>query len=93
MFNTKSFDVVSFNSELSTTKYVILYFKFIIYYFKSLTLSLVLIIKHIVYIYFSRLETSANVQTTEIVYTADDTQTTDTRSIGVSLVIKNVIFC
>ncbi|KYN05407.1 PREDICTED: WD repeat-containing protein 34-like [Cyphomyrmex costatus] len=49
MFNTKSFDVVSFNSELST----------------------------------ARLETSSNVQTTEIVYTADDTQTTETRTIGI----------
>ncbi|XP_012228082.1 cytoplasmic dynein 2 intermediate chain 2-like [Linepithema humile] len=49
MFNTKSFDVVSFNSELSTTK----------------------------------LETSANVQTTEIVYAADDTQTTETRSVAI----------
>ncbi|KAM0736419.1 Cytoplasmic dynein 2 intermediate chain 2 [Formica fusca] len=54
MFNTKSFDVVSFNSELSTTK----------------------------------LETSANVQTTEIVYTADDTQTADTRSIGIQTINK-----
>ncbi|KAL6422889.1 hypothetical protein ACFW04_010427 [Cataglyphis niger] len=54
MFNTKSFDVVSFNSELSTTK----------------------------------LETSANVQTTEIIYTADDTQTTDTRSIGIQTINK-----
>ncbi|XP_012539103.1 WD repeat-containing protein 34 isoform X1 [Monomorium pharaonis] len=49
MFNTKSFDVVSFNSELSTAKQ----------------------------------ETSANVQTTEIVYTAGDTQTTETRSVGI----------
>ncbi|XP_011337802.1 WD repeat-containing protein 34 isoform X2 [Ooceraea biroi] len=49
MFSTKSLDVVSFNSELSTTKS----------------------------------ETSANVQTTEIVYTAGDTQTTETRSIGI----------
>ncbi|XP_018338558.1 PREDICTED: WD repeat-containing protein 34-like [Trachymyrmex septentrionalis] len=49
MFSTKSFDVVSFNSELST----------------------------------ARLETSANVQTTEIVYAADETQTTETRSIGI----------
>ncbi|XP_050452542.1 cytoplasmic dynein 2 intermediate chain 2-like isoform X1 [Cataglyphis hispanica] len=54
MFNTKSFDVVSFNSELSTTK----------------------------------LETPANVQTTEIIYTADDTQTTDTRSIGIQTINK-----
>jgi len=38
------------------------------------------------------LESSANVQTTEIVYTADDTQTTDTRSIGVSLIMKNATF-
>ncbi|XP_011643921.1 WD repeat-containing protein 34-like, partial [Pogonomyrmex barbatus] len=52
MFSTKSFDVVSFNSELST----------------------------------ARLETSANVQTTEIVYTNDDTQTTETRSIGIQTV-------
>ncbi|GAB1865595.1 WD repeat-containing protein 34 [Camponotus japonicus] len=52
MFSTKSFDVVSFNSELSTTK----------------------------------LESSANVQTTEIVYTADDTQTIDTRSIGIQTI-------
>ncbi|EFN61353.1 WD repeat-containing protein 34 [Camponotus floridanus] len=52
MFSTKSFDVVSFNSELSTIK----------------------------------LESSANVQTTEIVYTADDTQTTDTRSIGIQTI-------
>ncbi|XP_070164711.1 cytoplasmic dynein 2 intermediate chain 2 [Polyergus mexicanus] len=54
MFNTKSFDVVSFSSELSTTK----------------------------------LETSANVQTTEIVYTVDDTQTIDTRSIGIQTINK-----
>lgn len=52
MFSTKSFDVVSFNSELST----------------------------------ARLETSANVQTTEIVYAADDTQTTETRSVGIQTV-------
>ncbi|EGI67871.1 PREDICTED: WD repeat-containing protein 34-like [Acromyrmex echinatior] len=52
MFSTKSFDVVSFNSELST----------------------------------ARLETSANVQTTEIVYTADETQSTETRSIGIQTV-------
>ncbi|KYQ52100.1 WD repeat-containing protein 34 [Trachymyrmex zeteki] len=52
MFSTKSFDVVSFNSELST----------------------------------ARLETSANVQTTEIVYSADETQTTETRSIGIQTV-------
>ncbi|KYN16811.1 PREDICTED: WD repeat-containing protein 34-like [Trachymyrmex cornetzi] len=52
MFSTKSFDVVSFNSELST----------------------------------ARLETSANVQTTEIVYTASETQTTETRSIGIQTV-------
>ncbi|XP_011166042.1 cytoplasmic dynein 2 intermediate chain 2 [Solenopsis invicta] len=52
MFNTKSFDVVSFNSELSA----------------------------------ARLETSANVQTTEIVYAADDTQTAETRSIGIQTV-------
>lgn len=44
------------------------------------------------YILFFRLETSANVQTTEIVYAADDTQTTDTRSIGVSLIIKNIFY-
>ncbi|KAL0103686.1 hypothetical protein PUN28_017742 [Cardiocondyla obscurior] len=49
MFNTKSFDVVSFNSELSA----------------------------------ARLETSANVQTTEIIYAANDTQTTETRSVGI----------
>lgn len=30
-----------------------------------------------------RLETSANVQTTEVVYAADDTQTAETRSVGV----------
>jgi len=30
-----------------------------------------------------RSEASANVQTTEIVYANDDTQTTETRSIGV----------
>jgi len=33
--------------------------------------------------FFPRLETSANVQTTEIVYAAGNTQTTETRSIGV----------
>ncbi|XP_011137113.1 WD repeat-containing protein 34 [Harpegnathos saltator] len=49
MFSTKSFDVVSFNSELSTTKS----------------------------------ETTANVQTTEIIYAADSAQTTETRSIGI----------
>ncbi|XP_011872100.1 PREDICTED: WD repeat-containing protein 34-like [Vollenhovia emeryi] len=48
MFSTKTFDVVSFDSELSA----------------------------------ARLETSANVQTTEIVYAADDTQTAETRSVG-----------
>lgn len=52
MFNTKSFDVVSFNSELSAT----------------------------------RSETSANVQTTEVVYAADDTQTAETRTIGIQTV-------
>ncbi|XP_024881236.1 WD repeat-containing protein 34-like [Temnothorax curvispinosus] len=52
MFSTKSFDVVSFNSELSP----------------------------------ARLETSANVQTTEIVYAAEDTQTRETRSVGIQTV-------
>ncbi|KAH0948373.1 hypothetical protein HN011_010971 [Eciton burchellii] len=52
MFSSKSLDVVSFNSELSTTKS----------------------------------EASANVQTTEIVCANDDTQTTETRSIGIQTV-------
>ncbi|XP_020293566.1 WD repeat-containing protein 34-like isoform X2 [Pseudomyrmex gracilis] len=49
MFSTKSFDVVSFNSELSTVKS----------------------------------EASANVQTTDIVHTSNDTQTAETRTVGI----------
>lgn len=39
----------------------------------------------------ARLETSANVQTTEVVYAADDTQTAETRSVGIQTVNEQKI--
>lgn len=76
MFTNRSLEAVSFNSQLSTTKYVPKISYSFIYMIKIFFIRFNCLI-------FGRSHQSTNVQTTEIVYNQNPVQTVETRTVEV----------